>query len=63
MLSNGPITQQFSIPEFVEMSLFSAEFLRHAGEHLKILGKYFCIKVPVEIIVKLVYHSLVFIFR
>lgn len=38
MLSSGPITQQFSIPEFVDMSLFSAEFLRHAGEHLQILG-------------------------
>uniref|UniRef100_A0A7E4V1K9 FAD-dependent oxidoreductase domain-containing protein 1 n=1 Tax=Panagrellus redivivus TaxID=6233 RepID=A0A7E4V1K9_PANRE len=37
MLSNGAITQQFSIPEFIDMSLFSAEFLRHAGEHLKIL--------------------------
>ncbi|KAE9545976.1 hypothetical protein FO519_010811, partial [Halicephalobus sp. NKZ332] len=37
MLSNGAITQQFSVPEFVDMSLFSAEFLRHAGEHLKVL--------------------------
>jgi hypothetical protein len=38
MLSCGAVSQQFSIPEFVDMSLFSAEFLRHAGEHLKIEG-------------------------
>lgn len=38
MLSTGGISQQFSIPEHVEMSLFTAEFLRHAGEHLRILG-------------------------
>lgn len=38
MLSTGGITQQFSIPEFVDMSLFTTEFLRHAGEHLRILG-------------------------
>ncbi|KAI1730530.1 FAD dependent oxidoreductase domain-containing protein [Ditylenchus destructor] len=37
MLGTGIISQQFSIPEFVEMSAFSAEFIRHAGEHLKIL--------------------------
>ncbi|EFO93823.1 hypothetical protein CRE_12628 [Caenorhabditis remanei] len=37
MLSTGGITQQFSIPEFVDMSLFTTEFLRHAGEHLRIL--------------------------
>uniref|UniRef100_A0AC34GIG4 FAD dependent oxidoreductase domain-containing protein n=2 Tax=Panagrolaimus sp. ES5 TaxID=591445 RepID=A0AC34GIG4_9BILA len=37
MLSSGPITQQFSIPELIDMSLFSAEFLRHAGEHLQVL--------------------------
>ncbi|KAK6049561.1 FAD dependent oxidoreductase [Cooperia oncophora] len=37
MLSTGGISQQFSIPEHVEMSLFTAEFLRHAGEHLRIL--------------------------
>ncbi|KAE9419395.1 hypothetical protein Angca_003329, partial [Angiostrongylus cantonensis] len=37
MLSVGAISQQFSIPEHIEMSLFTAEFLRHAGEHLRIL--------------------------
>ncbi|CAI4229323.1 unnamed protein product [Auanema sp. JU1783] len=37
MNSIGSFTQQFSIPEHIEMSLFSAEFLRHAGEHLQIL--------------------------
>jgi FAD-dependent oxidoreductase domain-containing protein 1 len=37
MLSSGPITQQFAIPELIDMSLFSAEFLRHAGEHLQVL--------------------------
>ncbi|KJH42878.1 FAD dependent oxidoreductase [Dictyocaulus viviparus] len=37
MLSTGGISQQFSIPEHIEMSLFTAEFLRHAGEHLRIL--------------------------
>lgn len=38
MLGAGVVSQQFSSPELVEMALFSAEFLRHAGEHLKILG-------------------------
>lgn len=42
MLSSGVVSQQFSVPEMVELSLFSAEFLRHAGEHLKILGKCAC---------------------
>ncbi|ETN85165.1 hypothetical protein RB195_021643 [Necator americanus] len=37
MLSTGGISQQFSIPEHIEMSMFTAEFLRHAGEHLRIL--------------------------
>uniref|UniRef100_A0A915EPK4 FAD-dependent oxidoreductase domain-containing protein 1 n=1 Tax=Ditylenchus dipsaci TaxID=166011 RepID=A0A915EPK4_9BILA len=37
MLGTGIISQQFSNPEFVDMSIFSAEFIRHAGEHLKIL--------------------------
>lgn len=41
LLSTGIITQQFSVPEFVEMSLFTSEFLRHAGEHLQIEG--FCL--------------------
>lgn len=41
MLGTGAISQQFSTPEFVEMALFSAEFMRHAGEHLKILGNLF----------------------
>lgn len=39
MLSYGGISQQFSIPEHIEMSMFTAEFLRHSGEHLRILGK------------------------
>uniref|UniRef100_A0A915KYQ6 FAD-dependent oxidoreductase domain-containing protein 1 n=1 Tax=Romanomermis culicivorax TaxID=13658 RepID=A0A915KYQ6_ROMCU len=37
VLSAGGIRQQFSIPENIEMSLFTAEFLRNAGEHLRIL--------------------------
>uniref|UniRef100_A0A158R5J2 FAD-dependent oxidoreductase domain-containing protein 1 n=1 Tax=Syphacia muris TaxID=451379 RepID=A0A158R5J2_9BILA len=37
MLSYGGISQQFSIPEHIEMSMFTAEFLRHSGEHLRIL--------------------------
>lgn len=37
MLSCGGVSQQFSIPEHIEMSLFTTEFLRHAGEHLRIL--------------------------
>lgn len=37
MLGSGVITQQFSIPEMVDLAMFSAEFIRHAGEHLKIL--------------------------
>ncbi|TKR81396.1 hypothetical protein L596_015270 [Steinernema carpocapsae] len=37
MLSTGAISQQFSVPEHIEMSLFTSEFLRHAGEHLRIL--------------------------
>ncbi|KHN87226.1 FAD-dependent oxidoreductase domain-containing protein 1 [Toxocara canis] len=37
MLSCGGITQQFCVPEHIEMSMFTTEFLRHAGEHLRIL--------------------------
>ncbi|KAM3727299.1 FAD-dependent oxidoreductase domain-containing protein [Dirofilaria immitis] len=37
MLTCGGISQQFSIPEHVTMSAFAAEYLRHAGEHLRIL--------------------------
>ncbi|VDD87417.1 unnamed protein product [Enterobius vermicularis] len=37
MLSCGGISQQYSTPEHVEMSLFTTEFLRHTGEHLRIL--------------------------
>uniref|UniRef100_A0AC35TSI0 DAO domain-containing protein n=1 Tax=Rhabditophanes sp. KR3021 TaxID=114890 RepID=A0AC35TSI0_9BILA len=37
MLDPGTITQQFGHPEMIEMSLFTAEFLRHAGEHLQVL--------------------------
>uniref|UniRef100_A0A914W269 FAD-dependent oxidoreductase domain-containing protein 1 n=1 Tax=Plectus sambesii TaxID=2011161 RepID=A0A914W269_9BILA len=37
ILAAGGIRQQFSIPENVEMSMFTAEFLRNAGEHLQIL--------------------------
>lgn len=44
MLGTGAISQQFSSPELVNMSLFSAEFLRHAGEHLKILGIFLNLK-------------------
>lgn len=36
-LSMGAIRVQFSQPELVEMSLFGTEFLRNAGEHLRIL--------------------------
>jgi hypothetical protein len=38
LLGTGVVSQQFSIPEMVDLALFAAEFLRHAGEHLKILG-------------------------
>ena len=38
MLSTGPLSQQFSLPEHVEMSQFTVEFLRHADKHLRILG-------------------------
>lgn len=37
MLTCGGLSQQFSVPEHVAMSSFTAEFLRHAGEHLQIL--------------------------
>uniref|UniRef100_A0A1I7SFP6 FAD-dependent oxidoreductase domain-containing protein 1 n=1 Tax=Bursaphelenchus xylophilus TaxID=6326 RepID=A0A1I7SFP6_BURXY len=37
MLSCGEITQQFSEPELVDMAMFSAEFLRHADQHLRVL--------------------------
>uniref|UniRef100_A0A0N4Z5L0 FAD-dependent oxidoreductase domain-containing protein 1 n=1 Tax=Parastrongyloides trichosuri TaxID=131310 RepID=A0A0N4Z5L0_PARTI len=37
MLDPGSLTHQFSHPEFIEMSKFTSEFLRHAGEHLQIL--------------------------
>lgn len=40
MLGSGVITQQFAVPEMIELAAFSAEFLRHAGEHLRILGKH-----------------------
>ena len=36
VLSAGGIRQQFSIPENVQMSMFTAEFLRNAGEWLRI---------------------------
>lgn len=38
MLSLGGIRTQFAAPENVAMSLFTAEFLRNAGEHLRIYG-------------------------
>nr|CAD2133635.1 unnamed protein product [Meloidogyne enterolobii] len=37
MLGSGVVSQQFSIPEMVDLANFSAEFFRHAGEHLRIL--------------------------
>lgn len=40
MLTCGGISQQFSVPEHVIMSAFAAEYLRHAGEHLRILGRF-----------------------
>ena len=39
MLSTGAVTAQFSIDEHIEMSLFTAEFLRHTGIHLQVLGQ------------------------
>lgn len=39
ILSAGEVTQQFSSPELVEMAMFSSEFMRHASEHLRILGE------------------------
>ncbi|CAJ0575364.1 unnamed protein product, partial [Mesorhabditis spiculigera] len=37
LLSVGGISPQHSLAENIEMSLFTSEFLRHAGEHLRIL--------------------------
>uniref|UniRef100_A0A915LLA8 FAD dependent oxidoreductase domain-containing protein n=1 Tax=Meloidogyne javanica TaxID=6303 RepID=A0A915LLA8_MELJA len=37
MLGSGVVSQQFSIPEMVDLANFSSEFFRHAGEHLRIL--------------------------
>ncbi|CAD5228094.1 unnamed protein product [Bursaphelenchus okinawaensis] len=37
ILSCGEVTQQFDQPELVEMAMFSAEFMRHAGDHLRVL--------------------------
>uniref|UniRef100_A0A5S6QWA9 FAD-dependent oxidoreductase domain-containing protein 1 n=1 Tax=Trichuris muris TaxID=70415 RepID=A0A5S6QWA9_TRIMR len=37
LLAPGGLWQQFNNPEKVQMSLFTAEFLRNADEHLKIL--------------------------
>ncbi|KAI6190960.1 putative fad oxidoreductase [Aphelenchoides bicaudatus] len=37
ILSTGELTQQFALPELVDMGIFSAEFMRHAGEHLQVL--------------------------
>lgn len=39
VLSLGGIRQQFSLPENVQMSMFSSEFLRNVKEHLGVLEK------------------------
>lgn len=36
VLSVGGVRQQFSLPENVEMSMYSAEFLRNAHKHLAV---------------------------
>lgn len=38
-LSLGGIRQQFSLPENVKLSMFTAKFLREIKEHLTVLGK------------------------
>ena len=42
-LSVGSIRQQFSLPENIQLSLFSADFLLNIREHLSVLGQY-CLK-------------------
>lgn len=37
VLSVGGIRQQFSTPENIQMSMFSAEFLRSIRQHLSVL--------------------------
>ncbi|KAH3791172.1 hypothetical protein DPMN_144652 [Dreissena polymorpha] len=39
MLSCGGVRHQFTIPENVQMSMFTTEFLKHYKEHLTVLGE------------------------
>ncbi|KAM4650855.1 FAD-dependent oxidoreductase domain-containing protein 1 [Discoglossus pictus] len=39
VLSAGGIRQQFSLPENIQMSLFSAQFLRNINEHLGVINE------------------------
>lgn len=39
MLSVGGVRHQFSIPENVQMSMFTSEFIRNINQHLGILGE------------------------
>ncbi|XP_052220106.1 FAD-dependent oxidoreductase domain-containing protein 1-like [Dreissena polymorpha] len=39
MLSCGGVRHQFTIPENVQMSMFTTEFLKHYKEHLTVLGQ------------------------
>lgn len=41
-LSVGGIRQQFSLPENIQMSLFSADFLHKIKNHLSVLGNGYC---------------------
>ncbi len=40
VLSVGGIRQQFSLPENIKMSLFTAEFIRNIKQNLSIIGKW-----------------------
>lgn len=39
MLSVGGLRHQFSLPENVQMSMFTTEFLKYYREHLSVIGK------------------------
>ena len=39
MLSCGGLRHQFSLPENVQMSMYTTEFLQYYREHLSVIGK------------------------